>query len=75
MKELDNCSNSCISFHLITHLNKEAKWKGGSNMSQKRDKGYSQKGKPTSDTVNPMIAEEELEKAIYPTNKPPRNAN
>ncbi|MFC0473655.1 hypothetical protein ACFFHM_24885 [Halalkalibacter kiskunsagensis] len=43
-------------------------------MSQKRDKGYSQKGKPTSNTVDPMIAAEDVEKAIYPTNKPPRNA-
>lgn len=43
-------------------------------MSQKRDKGNSQKGKPTSDTVNPVIAAEELDKAIHPTNKPPRNA-
>ncbi|WP_272913742.1 hypothetical protein [Halalkalibacter okhensis] len=44
-------------------------------MSQKREKGYSQKGKPSSDTVNNVIAQEELKKAIYPTNKPPRNAN
>ncbi|WP_265416720.1 hypothetical protein [Alkalihalobacillus deserti] len=44
-------------------------------MSQKRDKGYSQKGKPKSNTVDPVIAAEELEKAIHPTNKPPRNAN
>ncbi|MEH7124394.1 hypothetical protein V7122_16200 [Bacillus sp. JJ1532] len=35
-------------------------------MSQKRDKGHSQKGKPNSDTVNPTIAAEELEKAIHP---------
>ncbi|WP_281271535.1 hypothetical protein [Peribacillus asahii] len=43
-------------------------------MSQKRDKGYSQKGKTTSNTVDPVIAAENLEKAINPTNKPPRNA-
>ncbi|WHY98575.1 hypothetical protein [Peribacillus simplex] len=43
-------------------------------MIQKRDKGYSQKGKANSNTVNPVIAAEDLEKAIYPTNKPPRNA-
>ncbi|WP_260631145.1 hypothetical protein [Bacillus sp. S/N-304-OC-R1] len=36
-------------------------------MSQKRDKGHSQKGKPNSDTVNNVIAAEELEKAIHPT--------
>jgi hypothetical protein len=35
-------------------------------MSQKRDKGNSQKGKPASDTVNNKIAAEELEKAIHP---------
>lgn len=38
-------------------------------MSQKRDKGYSQKGKATSETVNPTIAAEELEKAIHPTKR------
>lgn len=43
-------------------------------MSRKREKGYSQKGKPDSNTVDPIIAAEDLEKAIYPTNKPPRNA-
>ncbi len=43
-------------------------------MSQKREKGYSQQGKPNSNTVNSKIAAEDLEKAIYPTNKPPRNA-
>jgi hypothetical protein len=48
--------------------------KGGIKLSQKRDKGYSQKGKPTSNTVDPVIAAEDVEKAIYPTNKPPRNA-
>ncbi|WP_332633247.1 hypothetical protein [Halalkalibacter flavus] len=44
-------------------------------MSQKREKGYSQKGKPNSNSVDNVIAQEELEKAIHPTNKPPRNAN
>ncbi|MEK5362778.1 hypothetical protein ACPOM7_24035 [Peribacillus castrilensis] len=43
-------------------------------MSQKRDKGNAQKGKAKSNTVDPVIAAEDLEKAIYPTNKPPRNA-
>lgn len=38
-------------------------------MSQKRDKGYSQKGKPNSDTVKPIIAAEELEKAIDATKR------
>ncbi|WP_302053226.1 hypothetical protein [Bacillus sp. FJAT-29790] len=38
-------------------------------MSQKRDKGNSQMGKPNSDTVNPTIAAEELEKAIHPTKR------
>lgn len=38
-------------------------------MSQKRDKGYSQKGKPSADTVKPMIAAEDLETAIHPTKK------
>ncbi|WP_269433515.1 hypothetical protein [Bacillus sp. FJAT-29937] len=38
-------------------------------MSQKRDKGHSQKGKPNSDTVNPTIAAEELEKATHPTKR------
>ncbi|WP_275940671.1 hypothetical protein [Neobacillus terrae] len=36
-------------------------------MSQKRDKGYSQKGKPNADTVKKTIAAEELQKAIHPT--------
>ena len=43
-------------------------------MSQKRDKGKSQKGKPNSNTVDPVIAAEDVEKAIFPTNKPPGNA-
>jgi hypothetical protein len=38
-------------------------------MSQKRDKGYSQKGKNHSDSVNPAMAAEELKKAIHPTNR------
>ncbi len=28
-----------------------------------------QKGKPSADTVKPMIAKEELEKAIHPTKR------
>ncbi|WP_409305772.1 hypothetical protein [Peribacillus sp. SCS-155] len=43
-------------------------------MSQKRDKGHKQKGKSNSDIVNPVIAIEELESSIHPTNAPPRNA-
>jgi hypothetical protein len=38
-------------------------------MSQKREKGYSQKGKPNADTVKNTIAAEELEKAIHPTRR------
>ncbi|MGI8351897.1 hypothetical protein NiCM35_19250 [Niallia circulans] len=38
-------------------------------MTQKRDKGYSQAGKPNADTVKQTIAVEELEKAIHPTNR------
>jgi hypothetical protein len=41
--------------------------KGAFNMSQKRDKGYSQQGKPNADTVKQQIAAEDLEKAIHPT--------
>jgi hypothetical protein len=48
--------------------------KGDLKMSQKRDKGKSQKGKPNSNTVDPVIAAEDVEKAIFPTNKPPGNA-
>lgn len=36
-------------------------------MSQKRDKGYSQQGKPNADNVKQRIAAEDLEKAIHPT--------
>lgn len=38
-------------------------------MSQKRDKGYSQKGKPTADTGKRLISAEELELAIHPTKR------
>jgi hypothetical protein len=38
-------------------------------MSQKRDKGASQKGKTHSDSVNNTLAAEELKKAIHPTNR------
>ena len=38
-------------------------------MSQKRDKGNSQAGKPHADTAKQAIAEEDLEKAIHPTNR------
>ena len=36
-------------------------------MSQKREKGFSQKGKKSADTVANPIAAEELKKAIHPT--------
>jgi hypothetical protein len=36
-------------------------------MSQKRDKGNSQKGKANSDTARNTLAAEELNKAIHPT--------
>ncbi len=32
-------------------------------------KNKSQKGKPTADPVRPVIAKEELEKAIHPTKR------
>ncbi len=35
-------------------------------MSQKREKGFSQKGKPNADTVSNTIAAEELKKATHP---------
>lgn len=38
-------------------------------MSQKREKGFSQKGKPSSDTTKPMMAAEDMEKAIHPTKR------
>lgn len=38
-------------------------------MSRKRDKGYSQKGKPNADQVKKEIAVEDLENAIQPTNR------
>ena len=41
-------------------------------MSQKRDKGYSQKGKNYADSAGGgkrMIAAEELEKALQPTKR------
>ncbi|NGY89550.1 hypothetical protein F3K44_02435 [Bacillus megaterium] len=34
-------------------------------MSQKRDKGNSQKGKPNSNTVDPVIAAEDVEKQFF----------
>ena len=36
-------------------------------MSRKREKGYSQKGKPHADTVKKEIAFEDLETATHPT--------
>lgn len=38
-------------------------------MSQKRDKGYSQAGKPNVETGKTTIAIEEVEKAIHPTKR------
>ncbi|WP_261798579.1 hypothetical protein [Bacillus massilinigeriensis] len=38
-------------------------------MSQKRDKGNSQKGKPNANTVKQTIAAEDLETAIHPTKR------
>lgn len=38
-------------------------------MTKQREKGYSQKGKPTADTTKNMIAAEELEQAVHPTNR------
>jgi hypothetical protein len=41
-------------------------------LSQKRDKGYSQKGKDYADTAGGdkrVIAAEEIEKAIHPTKR------
>jgi hypothetical protein len=41
-------------------------------MSQKRDKGFSQKGKDYADTAGTgkrIMAAEELEKAIHPTKR------
>lgn len=38
-------------------------------MSQKRDKGYSQKGQPSTKEGRGMIAKEDLEKEIHPTNR------
>lgn len=34
-----------------------------------KSKQGSQKGKPNADTTNPVIAAEELEKAIHPTKR------
>jgi hypothetical protein len=38
-------------------------------MSQKRDKGYSQKGQPNTETGKRLVAAEELEKALHPTKR------
>jgi hypothetical protein len=38
-------------------------------MSQKREKGYSQKGKTSGDTTKSVMAAEEMEKAIHPTKR------
>jgi hypothetical protein len=38
-------------------------------MSQKRDKGYSQKGRPNAETGKRLISAEELEIALHPTKR------
>ncbi|HWO75780.1 MAG TPA: hypothetical protein VNM69_07735 [Bacillus sp. (in: firmicutes)] len=38
-------------------------------MSQKREKGYSQKGKTSADTSKNPMAKETLDQAIHPTNR------
>ncbi|WP_368996421.1 hypothetical protein [Caldifermentibacillus hisashii] len=38
-------------------------------MSKKKDKGYSQKGKPNADTVKQQMAAKDLENAIHPTKR------
>jgi len=38
-------------------------------MSEKKDKGYSQKGKPNADIVKQQMAAEDLENAIHPTKR------
>ncbi|WP_282597679.1 hypothetical protein [Bacillus sp. REN3] len=38
-------------------------------MSQKRDKGNSQQGKPDADNIKQTIAAEDLEKAVRPTKR------
>jgi hypothetical protein len=43
--------------------------KGDVHMSQKRDKGYSQKGKPAAETARKVMAVEDVEKAIHPTKR------
>jgi hypothetical protein len=50
-------------------LGEANKLKGAHHMSQKRDKGYSQQGKPDADNVKQQIAAEDLEKAIHPTKR------
>ncbi|MDQ0213771.1 hypothetical protein J2S13_000165 [Oikeobacillus pervagus] len=38
-------------------------------MSQKRDGGYSQKGKKNTDTPKKVMAAEEMSQAIHPTRR------
>jgi hypothetical protein len=47
--------------------------KGVLILSRKRDKGYSQAGKPNADNVKQKISAEELERAIHPTNRQSRS--
>jgi hypothetical protein len=50
---------------LAVHPNEEYV-SGGMSMSQKREKGFSQKGKPMADTTKQIMAAEDLETAIHP---------
>ena len=51
-----------MKFHFINERSIQS-------MSQKREKGYSQAGKPSADTIKTAIAAEDLEKAIHPTKR------
>lgn len=54
---------------ILIHLNNELDGRESIFMSQKRDKGYSQKGKPNANTGKRLISAEELELAIHPTKR------
>ena len=55
--------------HWIIHSNNEHDGRKSIFMSQKRDKGYSQKGRPNAETGKRLISAEELELAIHPTKR------
>ncbi|WP_267900826.1 hypothetical protein [Falsibacillus albus] len=38
-------------------------------MSQKRDKGYSQKGQPNAEEIKNTVSAEEVEKTVHPTKR------